>query len=232
MINIRKHRTIMFEIIQEIYQSPIGSYLGFKGGTMLYFFHGLDRFSVDLDFDLLDESKKEMVYREIRKILERKGGIKDEAEKNFTLFFLLSYGDGERGIKIEISKRNSPKNRYELKNFYGVDVKVMKLEDSFANKLVASVERKRMANRDLFDIYFLLQKQVAFNEKIILERTGKKSREFLLYFRKYLEKKRPERGISDGLGELVDAKKKQWVRENLKKELLNLLDFILDQKNL
>ncbi len=229
MLNIPKHRKIMFDIIRDIYQSPLGIYLGFKGGTMLYFFYELDRFSVDLDFDLLDESKKEEVYDGIRKILQAYGKIKDEADKNFNLFFLLSYEEGAPGIKIEISKRASEKNRYELKNFYGIDVNVMKLEDAFANKLVASVERKRTANRDFYDIYFLLLKNTFFNEDIILERTEKNSKDFFVYLREYFEKERPERGILEGLGELLDEKKKQWVKDNLKKELLASLDFSISQ---
>lgn len=231
MLNIRKHRAIMFEILQDIYRSPAGAYLAFKGGTMLYFFHGLDRFSVDLDFDLLDESKKDLVSQEIVKILETKGKIKDQMEKRFILFFLLSYGDGERGIKIEISKRNPLQNRYELKNFYGVDVKVMKLEDSFSNKLIAAVERKRTANRDFYDIYFLLRRQTDFNQEIIMERTGKNGREFLLYLRKYLDKNCSEKGMLDGIGELLDEKRKQWVRTSLKKELGNLIDFVIEEGN-
>jgi predicted nucleotidyltransferase component of viral defense system len=229
MLNIPKHRKIMFDIIRDIYQSPAGIYLGFKGGTMLYFFYELDRFSVDLDFDLLDESKKEEVYSGIRKILQAYGKIKDETDKNFNLFFLLSYKEGSPGIKIEISKRNSEKSAYELKNFYGIDVNVMKLRDAFANKLVASVERKRTANRDFYDIYFLLRKNVSFNEDIIFERTGKNSRDFFVYLREYFEKKRPERGILEGLGELLDEKRKQWVKDNLKKELLASLDFSISQ---
>ena len=53
MLNKKKHRQVMFEILRDIYRSELGFYLGFKGGTMLYFFYNLNRFSVDLDFDLL-----------------------------------------------------------------------------------------------------------------------------------------------------------------------------------
>ena len=59
MLNVERHRQVLFNLITEIYKSPAGMYLGFKGGTMFYFFHELDRFSVDLDFNLLDSSKKD-----------------------------------------------------------------------------------------------------------------------------------------------------------------------------
>ena len=42
-------------ILKDIYADiTINSLLGFKGGTCAYFFYNLPRFSVDLDFDLLE----------------------------------------------------------------------------------------------------------------------------------------------------------------------------------
>lgn len=230
MLNTNKHRLILFNLIQEIYQSPIGSLIGFKGGTMLYFFHGLDRFSVDLDFDLLDASKKDVVYGQIRKILQRYGKIRDEADKVNTLYFMLSYGEGEHGVKVEISKRIKEKNSYETKNFYGTDVLVVKLEDAFANKLVAATERKRTANRDFYDIFFLLKMSTRYNEGIVTERTGKSGLEYLGSLSRFIEKNISENTILEGIGELVDENKKTWIKKNLKKELLGLLQFVIDEE--
>ncbi len=54
-LDIARHRTILFQILKDIYSdSEISPYLGFKGGTAAVMFYGLKRFSVDLDFDLLD----------------------------------------------------------------------------------------------------------------------------------------------------------------------------------
>ena len=54
MIDINSHRPILLGILKDLYQDrTVASWLGFKGGTALYFFHGLNRFSVDLDFNLL-----------------------------------------------------------------------------------------------------------------------------------------------------------------------------------
>ncbi|KKP98053.1 MAG: hypothetical protein US25_C0012G0007 [Candidatus Moranbacteria bacterium GW2011_GWE1_36_7] len=230
MLNVQRHRQILFNLLTDIYKSPAGAYLGFKGGTMFYFFHQLDRFSVDLDFDLLDESKNEFVSEVVRQILLDYGTIKDEMDKYNNIFFLLSYGEGEHGVKIEISKKIWPQNSYEIKNFYGTDVKVLKLEDAFAHKFVASTERKRTANRDFYDIFFFLKKNVTFNDKIIFERTGKNEKEFLIFLKNFLEKKELKNGILEGLGELLDEKRKQWVKNELKNELLGLLDFLIAQK--
>lgn len=196
---------------------------------MLYFFYELDRFSVDLDFDLLDASKKDFVYTEIKDTLQKYGKIKDEADKLNTLYFLLNYGEGEHGVKVEISKRLKAENAYETKSFYGTDVSVVRLEDAFANKLVAAMERKRTANRDFYDIYFLLGKGLIPNEKIILERTGKVISEYIFSLRSFIEKNISETSVLEGMGELVDNSKKDWLKKHLKNELLARLDFFMNE---
>jgi len=62
-LNIYQHREIMITLLQDIYKDPsIGSFLGFKGGTAAPLFYDLPRFSIDLDFDLLDHRKETIVF--------------------------------------------------------------------------------------------------------------------------------------------------------------------------
>lgn len=147
-----------------------------------------------------------------------------------SVLFLLSYGESEHGVKVEISKKIWKRDSYEIKNFYGTDVKVLKLEAAFAHKLVASTERKRTANRDFFDILFFLKKNIAFDDEIIVERTGKSRKEFLIFLRDYIEKKELKRGILEGLGELLSEKRKQWAKKELMPELAGQLDFLISQE--
>jgi len=100
------------------------------------FFYDLPRFSVDLDFDLIDKSKEKVVYEKIRKIILKYGKIHDEAIKFYGLIIVLDYGAGERKLKIEISNRTFD-NQYEIRNLLGIDVKVMVAPDMFAHKLCA-----------------------------------------------------------------------------------------------
>jgi len=72
MLNKEKHQLIMGRILKDVYTDVlIAPLLGFKGGTCAYFFYGLPRFSVDLDFDLFspDEIKQTLLFDTIRKIL-------------------------------------------------------------------------------------------------------------------------------------------------------------------
>jgi len=62
-LNVSAHKNILLQILVDIYSDKtVGPFLGFKGGIAAYLFYGLDRFSVDLDFDLLDETKEEYIF--------------------------------------------------------------------------------------------------------------------------------------------------------------------------
>ena len=72
------HKTILLQILKEIYtDTALGPVLGFKGGTAAYLFYDLGRFSVDLDFDLLDETRENYVFEKTEKILTCLGKIKE-----------------------------------------------------------------------------------------------------------------------------------------------------------
>ena len=56
-MDINKHKFYMLQILKDIFSdADLADCLGFKGGTALMLFYGLPRFSVDLDFTLLDPS--------------------------------------------------------------------------------------------------------------------------------------------------------------------------------
>jgi len=231
-LNISTHKTILVKILKDIYSNPIlGNVLGFKGGTAANLFYGLNRFSVDLDFDLLDVSKEDYVFEEIKKILENYGTIKEQQKKRFNLIFVLSYNEKEfsaQNVKIEINRRNF-NSQYELKNYLGITMKVMVKEDMFAHKLVAASERLGKTNRDLFDVWFFLKNDWSINKDIIKKRTSMNFDEFLKNFIQSAEKL-SERGILAGMGELLDEKTKNWAKTHLKEDLVFLLKLKLEKE--
>jgi len=224
MLNIEKHKLILVQILKEIYSSiDVSSLLGFKGGTALNLIYNLPRFSVDLDFNLLDVEKKELVFEKLDIILQKFGTVKSKSKKHFTLFFLLSYGEGERNIKIEISLRKFP-DSYELKNYLGIPMLIMKKEDMFAHKLAALLDRRNLTNRDLFDIWFFMKQRFAVNKELLEMRVGT---DFKAYLGKCIEvvSKVNNTYILQGLGEVPGEKVKNEIKKNLKDELLFLLKF-------
>jgi predicted nucleotidyltransferase component of viral defense system len=221
------HKNILIRILKEIYTNvAIGPFLGFKGGTAAYLFYALDRFSVDLDFDLLDTSKKQVVFEQLKKIVEKYGDIKDSYEKTNTIFLRISYNDKSPSIKVEVNLKNFG-SKYEVKPYLGIFMKVMVQEDMAAHKMVAMLERIGQANRDIFDTYFFLKNNWSINDQIIEKRTGLSMHQFLKKCIKELESM-SDRHILSGLGELLDIKQKEWVKKNLRTETIFLLKLELE----
>ena len=231
-LNTTTHKNILIKILKNIYtDSTIGPLLGFKGGTAVYLFYNLNRFSVDLDFDLLDAEKEDYVFEQIKKILKNYGTIKEAEKKRFNLFYVLAYDDkvlGAQNIKVEINRREFG-SKYEVKSYLGISMKVMVQEDMFAHKLCAMYERIGKTNRDIFDVWYFLQNEWPVNKKIVEERTKMSFKEFLQKCLDSLEKM-TDQNILSGMGELLDAKQKDWVKSKLRTETIFLMKLALDNE--
>lgn len=234
MLNASIHKKILLQILSDIYSDKtVGPFLGFKGGTAAYFFYGLSRFSVDLDFDLLDSAKEDYVFEEIKKILKKYGVVKEAEKKRFNLLFVLAYDKKEekaQNIKLEINRRDFG-SKYELKSYMGISMLVMAKDDMFANKLVAMSERLGKTNRDIYDVWFFSQNNWPIKKEIIEKRSGMSFKEFLQKTILALEKL-SDRNILGGIGELLTEKQKVWAKAKLKAETLFLLKMILENEKL
>jgi predicted nucleotidyltransferase component of viral defense system len=224
MVDINKHRLYLFQILKSIYEDKeLSGILGFKGGTALMFFYELPRFSVDLDFNLLNPEKEKQVYNKITRILSEHGTIHDQAIKFYGIISVLDYGVGDRKLKIEISKRDFG-DSYEIKNLLGVSVKVMVKPDMFAHKLCAIMDRKTITNRDIFDSWFFMNTKTPLNKSIVEQRMGIPLPDYVQQCIDKLETM-SDKGILNGLGELMDYEMKNFVRHKLRSECISLMKF-------
>ena len=132
----------------------------------------------------------------------------------------------ERKLKVEISKRLF-EDRYEIKNFLGINMKVMVPEDMFAHKLCALLDRNIMANRDVFDCWFFLQRQTPVNKDIVESRMGKALSEYLKSCIEHLESM-SDNSLLHCIGELTDDKMKKFVKTKMRNEVIRLLNFYKD----
>ncbi len=218
MLNVDKHKQILNKILIDlIRKKSIVSKLGFKGGTALFFFYDLDRFSTDLDFDLINDSK-DLDISVMDDILRKNLKIEDSRRKRYTLFWLGSYVKGLRKVKIEVNLRKYP-NEYEIKDFRGYSMLVMKSEYMFAHKLCAVLDRKNLQNRDLYDVWFMFKQKFSINEKIIKLRTGKSVKKYLGDLLKLVVDLPQDYDVLNGLGEVLGDRKKNWVKDKLLSEL-------------
>ena len=219
----------MLQILKDIYSdTSISPFLGFKGGTAVYMFYGLDRFSVDLDFDLLDENKEDYVFSRVEQIVKSHGKMKEARRKRFNLFFLLSYEEKAQNIKVEINRRSFG-SRYEIKTYLGISMLVMVREDMFAHKLTAMYERLGRTNRDIYDIWSFLKNNWPVNKEIVEQRSGILFADFLQKCIDSLEKTE-DRNILSGIGELLNAKQKDWAKAKLRTETIFLLKLMLSNE--
>lgn len=221
-LDIATHKTLLFQILKDIYRdTTISPFLGFKGGTAALMFYGLDRFSVDLDFDLLDEDKKDYVFQRMAAIANQYGTIKESYIKRFSLFIVLSYEDKARHIKIEINRRQFG-SRYEIKTYLGVSMQVMVIEDMFAHKLMAMYERIGKTSRDIYDVWFFLKSRFPINKEIVENRAHLPFEELINNCVNKLERMN-NRQILDGVGELLTTSQKDWAKARLREETIALL---------
>lgn len=218
MLDRVKHEIVMKKIIMDICSSPtLAPTLGFKGGTCLYFFHKLNRFSTDLDFNLITDS---LAVVQLNEIIEKHLTISHHQDKHFTWFWKGSYSKGSPQIKIEISKRDYP-DTYTIQDFYGRTLQTMSKGCMFAHKLCAITDRSSLQNRDLYDTWFMFEHNFPIQEEIITIRTGKSMEEYCGYAADYIEASiEYKTSILEGLGEVLDDQQKDWVKLHLLERVL------------
>ena len=223
-MDINRHKFLMLQILKDVYSDKtLAPILGFKGGTALMLLYNLPRFSVDLDFNLLEKSKEKVVFQKIRGILLKYGKIDDEAMKFYGIVIVLDYGVGERKLKVEISNREYD-DHYKTVSYLGMSMNVMVKEDMFAHKLCALLDRTEITARDVFDCWFFLNLHCAVKAGIVENRMGMALGDYLLKCVDRLERV-SDKNLMSGLGELTDNKMKAFVRTKLRRETIKLLLF-------
>ena len=155
--------------------------LVFKGGTYLWFFHSLPRFSEDLDFtakETLPKNLAETVSRSLE-LFGIQNTNKIISNNETTLSFRISAKGplntkqiDECRVYVEISKREKIEEKilpikldFPEYNLSTKRASGMNLNEIAAEKIRAILTRKKA--RDLYDLHYLIEKkQVSFNQKL------------------------------------------------------------------
>ena len=228
-LNYSKHKTILLQILKDIYsETSIAPHLGFKGGTAAMMFYGLPRNSVDLDLDLLDESKEIEVFRKINEIVRNYGNVTDSSIQKSNLRNVISYDPKAQNIKVEVNRRQFG-SMYEIKTYLGISMLVMTREDMFAHKLMAMIERVGKTSRDIFDVQYFIKNNWPINKEIVEKRAGVSFKQAIEKAISLLEKMN-NKHILDGLGELLSEPQKDSARAKLKDDTIFLLKVMHDSE--
>ncbi len=173
----------LLELVLFLITQEGGKALVFKGGTALYKFYSLNRFSEDLDFTLISSIKAEPFFQKIMKRLSRvsvSGRIKglDEyaSQINIRLELRGPLFNGDPHtlsvITCNLSRKEKPLYPAEQRKLFSsypdlpaFDVWTMPLPELLAEKICALMTREKA--RDLYDLWFLLQRGARIEKKDI-----------------------------------------------------------------
>lgn len=161
-------------LLRELYESPAGDKIVFKGGTALRVFYGLPRYSDDLDFDMEEKFTFETFGKAVKSAVKKFENMKisDLWDKNYTYICEMKVTETWMklpfSIKIEISKRKAGSNRQaELKMAVSEDFKtqvfgkVYSLDSLYLDKKAALSGRDEP--KDYFDLWYICQlKKIPF----------------------------------------------------------------------
>jgi len=179
------------QILKALSLSKFNDSISFLGGTCLRFAHGINRFSEDLDFDLIKKNGFEVdeLMRDIKKKLELQGFEIDARTKTteniHVIYFrfrnvLREFGfnvhkDEKVLIKFEIDfspyKNIRTETRFADSFNERFPMQTNTLETLFAQKVIAIIFRPYQKGRDFYDlVWFLSQKDIEPNYEIFKEK--------------------------------------------------------------
>lgn len=227
------HKSYLNRILAEVIDnSYLSQNLALKGGTCASMLGYLDRFSVDLDFDIVNKGEKVQIRKEFVKIF---GMLNLDIVKDnkYLPFFLIKYANNQPGgrnsIKISTTDNVPKANEYKVQYLFEIDrlINSQTIETMFANKLVAVTDRynkyKTIAGRDIYDIHYFFLQGYKYKEEIIKERTGQKANDYFSALIDFLNIHVNQTIINEDLNVLLEPKKFQQVRKILLSETIHFL---------
>lgn len=163
MRDLIQHEIFELEILNRLQSGRFLADLIFGGGTMLRLCHGLDRYSVDLDFWVAKDIDWKKYFANLKKYLAQFYNLSDSANNHFTILFELKAAQYPRTLKIEIRKekkviKTDTSIAYSPNSNVQVLLKTVSLEEMMMSKIDAFLSRKEI--RDAYDIEFLLKRGI------------------------------------------------------------------------
>lgn len=228
------HKAWLLRLLTAICEnSLLSESLAFKGGTCAAMRGFLERFSVDLDFDILTT---EEAFPEIRHTLETifstlDLAIHDQSEKipHYILKYPTRDSRQRNTIKLDTAFPTPQANLYEKIRLTEIDriVQCQTLETMVANKLVALMDRfeqtGKIAARDVYDAHQFFLRGYSYNPEVILERNGGSLDDFFGKLILFVEKHVTATLIDQDLNYLLPDREFHVIQKILKQETISML---------
>lgn len=223
------HRYHLFRILSAILDNPyLARNCYFKGGTAATMRGILDRFSVDLDFDLANGVKEDKVKAELEKLFAKLDyPVKESSQR--AVQYLLGYSapaNARSTVKIEMIGRPARSSRYEAVHLPDIDRQAMMqtIPTMVASKLLAPHDRwtkyRNVAGRDLYDIHYFLSHNLPYSADLITEKSGLAVVDFWADLIKFVENKFTQTIIDQDINTLFDPLTFKKLRLHLKSDTL------------
>lgn len=226
------HKSWLNRLLMEIIDNPeLSQHLAFTGGTCASMLGYLDRFSVDLDFDVLPKTDEAILRREFHSVFEALD-LSIREEFDHALIFQLQYQNtpGKRStLKVSSNSFPSRANSYKVQYFPEIDrlANSQTLETMVANKLVTPLDRyqlhKTIAGRDIYDIHYFLTHGYGYNTHVITERTGVSANAYFEKLIGFIKQNVTQTLLNEDLNTLLPPKQFQQIRKILIPETVALL---------
>ncbi len=227
------HKSYLHRLLMEIVDQPLmAQTLAFKGGTCAAMLGYLDRFSFDLDFDVLKDADEAALRKAFHQVF-RQLGFNVALEFDKVLFFQLRYpsSPGKRSaLKVSASNLRIAANQYKVQFFPEIDrlINSQTVDTMFANKLVAVTDRyaqhQTIAGRDIYDIHHFFVQGYPYNGEVIRERTGLEPKEYFGNLIGFIKKHVTQTIVNEDLNSLLPNRQFQQVRKILIPETLSVLE--------
>lgn len=226
------HKIQLYRLLTAILDAKeLAQNLYFKGGSCAAMLGWLDRFSVDLDFDVnpgVDKLKLKQVLASVFQELN----LEIKNPKTKTLQFILGYeAKHQKRNQLKLGVVDNPVLANDYQPAYLAEIDRYALCQTrgtmVANKLVAPVDRFEkygtVAGRDIYDIHYFLSAGYGYKPEIIEERRQTKVGSYLKQLERFIFKRVTDRVISEDLSYLLPYEKFRAIRKTLKTEALLLL---------
>ncbi|GBE17230.1 hypothetical protein BMS3Abin15_01067 [bacterium BMS3Abin15] len=222
------------QILKALSLSKYNVIISFLGGTCLRFAHDVDRFSEDLDFDLIKKNgfKIENLMADIQKKLELQGFEVDvrvkTTENIHIIFFKFRNVLREFGFNVHKNEKVLIKFEIDFNPYKNIQTEtkfadsfnerfpilVNTLETIFAQKIIAIVFRPYQKGRDFYDlVWFLSQKNIEPNYEIFKEKgiNIKNRGELVKFLEEQVEKTNLKQAAKDVERFLFYPEQAQWI---------------------
>ncbi len=224
---IQLHR-LLSEILKDKYLSTNAF---FKGGTCALMLGYLDRFSVDLDFDLGEKADKKEFRKKLYNIFANLNlEVKDESKKALQFFLKYPSSSQRNTLKIEFLDNYYKSNIYKPIFIPSISMTgiCQTIETMFSHKLIAPLDRiksgGKIAGRDIYDIHYFFTQGYGYIDDIIKERTKVSPLTHLTELNDFVKKKVTKKIIDEDLNILLDYKKFISIRKYIKEELIKFIE--------